>query len=134
MKGKVKGAAMRLKKTRNLLFLKSIVLLFVLPAFSAVFLNSACLLKSKPESTAAETLDSGSSQITVLSQNTMLIPLDIVAPEYAKRTGLISEMLSEGEFDIVGLQEVFAGFSQDSILKAWHLNASYPAVKVYGSR
>jgi hypothetical protein len=113
---------MRLKKSLNPLFKKIFVLLIVLPAFTAVLLNSACLLKPKPENMAAETLGSGNSQIAVLSQNTMLIPLDIVAPEYVKRTGLISEMLSEGEFDIAGLQEVFAGFSQNSILKAWHLN------------
>jgi hypothetical protein len=113
---------MRLKKTRNPLFKKIFVLLIVLPAFTAVLLNSACLLKPKPENIAAKTLESGNPQITVLSQNTMLIPLDIVAPEYVKRTGLISEMLSGGEFDIAGLQEVFAGFSQESILKAWHLN------------
>jgi hypothetical protein len=113
---------MRLKKNRNPLLKKIFVLLIVLPAFTAVLLNSAFLLKPKPENIAAKTLESGNSQITVLSQNTMLIPLDIVAPEYVKRTGLISEMLSKGEFDIAGLQEVFAGFSQDSILKAWHLN------------
>jgi endonuclease/exonuclease/phosphatase family metal-dependent hydrolase len=113
---------MRLKKTWNPLFLKSIVLLLVLPAFTAVFLNSSCLLKPKIEGSAADISGSGSSQITVLSQNTMLIPLDIAAPEYIIRTGLISEMLAEGEFDIVGLQEVFAGASQDSILKTWHHN------------
>jgi hypothetical protein len=114
--------AIRLKKTRNLLFLKSIVLLLLLPAFTAVFLNSACLLKPKIDDSAADISGSASSQITVLSQNTMLIPLDIAAPEYIKRTGLISEMLAEGEFDIAGLQEVFAGASQDSILKAWQHN------------
>jgi hypothetical protein len=114
---------MHLKKTRNLLFLKSIALLLVLPAFSVVFLNSACLLQPKTESATADALNSGISRITVLSQNTMLIPLDIAAPEYAKRTGLISGILSNGDFDIAGLQEVFAGASQDSILKAWHLKA-----------
>ena len=111
------------KKISSLLFLKNISLLLILLLFFSVFLNSACQLKATGKSTSTGNPVPDSSRITVLSQNTMLIPINIVAPEYAKRTVLISELLPEGEFDIVGLQEVFAGASQDSILKAWHLNA-----------
>lgn len=115
--------AMYHKKNHNLLFLKRISLIFILPLLCAVFLNSACQLKVKAESEVANTLVPDSSRITVLSQNTMLIPINVVAPEYTERTVLISEMLSKGQFDIAGLQEVFAGASQDSIMRAWHQNA-----------
>ena len=112
---------MRLKKTGNLPFLlRSIVLLFLLSAIPAVFFNSACSPKPEFRSAAVDTLEPDSSQVTILSQNTMLIPFGIAAPDYVKRTAILAEILSAGKFDIVGLQEVFSDKSQDSILKAWH--------------
>ena len=112
---------MRLKKTGHLLFLlKSVALLLLLPAVPAVFFNSACSPKQELKSVVADTLEPDSSQITILSQNTMLIPFGIAAPDYVKRTGILAEVLSAGEFDIVGLQEVFADKSQNCILEAWH--------------
>ena len=57
--------------------------------------------------------------LKILDQNTMLIPFWPVAPAYVQRTSCIIELISEG-YDIIGLQEVFAGSSQDQIISAWH--------------
>jgi endonuclease/exonuclease/phosphatase family metal-dependent hydrolase len=57
--------------------------------------------------------------LKILDQNTMLIPFWPVAPAYLQRTFCIIELISKG-YDILGLQEVFAGSSQDRIVSAWH--------------
>ena len=49
----------------------------------------------------------------------MLIPFSFVAPAYAQRTFCLIELILE-KYDIVGLQEVFAGSSQNQIISAWH--------------
>jgi hypothetical protein len=57
--------------------------------------------------------------LKILDQNTMLIPFCPVAPAYFQRTSCIIELISKG-YDISGLQEVFAGSSQEGIVSAWH--------------
>lgn len=49
----------------------------------------------------------------------MLIPFSFVAPAYAQRTFCLIELILE-KYDIVGLQEVFAGSSQNQIISTWH--------------
>ncbi len=57
--------------------------------------------------------------VKVLTQNTMLIPFSFVAPAYRQRTYGVIDLILDG-YEIIGLQEVFAGNSQNQIVSAWH--------------
>jgi hypothetical protein len=57
--------------------------------------------------------------IKILTQNTMLIPFDFVAPAFDQRTNCITDMILK-DYGIVSLQEVFNGSSQNRIISAWH--------------
>jgi endonuclease/exonuclease/phosphatase family metal-dependent hydrolase len=50
----------------------------------------------------------------------MLIPFGFVAPQFKYRTTLLAETLEEGDFNIIGLQEIFSDSAQDRILETWH--------------
>ncbi len=55
----------------------------------------------------------------ILTQNTMLIPFSFVAPAFNERTGCIINMILS-DYEIVCLQEVFNGSSQDRIISSWN--------------
>lgn len=57
--------------------------------------------------------------LKVLTQNTMLIPFNFVAPAFTRRADYIIELIQDN-FDIVCLQEVFDGSSQNRIVSSWH--------------
>jgi hypothetical protein len=63
---------------------------------------------------------SDTGNLNILTQNMMLIPFGFVAPQFKYRTTLLAETLKEGDFNIIGLQEIFSDSAQDKILKAWH--------------
>ncbi len=56
--------------------------------------------------------------IKILTQNTMLIPFDFVAPAFNERTGCLIDLILE-DYEIVCLQEVFNGSSQNRIAASW---------------
>jgi exonuclease III len=57
--------------------------------------------------------------IKMLTQNTMLIPFNFVAPAFNERTDCIINLILE-DYGIVCLQEVFNGSSQNRIIASWH--------------
>jgi len=57
--------------------------------------------------------------LKILTQNTMLIPFNFVAPAFNKRTGCIIDLIQK-DYEIVCLQEVFSGSSQNKIISSWH--------------
>jgi len=57
--------------------------------------------------------------LEILTQNTMLIPFNFVAPAFNKRTGCIIDLIQK-DYEIVCLQEVFSGSSQNRIISSWH--------------
>ena len=57
--------------------------------------------------------------IKILTQNTMLIPFDFVAPAFAQRTNCITDLILK-DYGIVCMQEVYNGSSQDRIISGWH--------------
>ena len=59
------------------------------------------------------------SSLKILTQNTMLIPFNFVAPAFRQRAGHIAELIQD-DFDIVCLQEVVDGSSQNRIVSSWH--------------
>jgi hypothetical protein len=56
--------------------------------------------------------------IKMLTQNTMLIPFNFLAPAFNERTGCIINLILEN-YEIVCLQEVFNGSSQNRIIDSW---------------
>jgi endonuclease/exonuclease/phosphatase family metal-dependent hydrolase len=60
------------------------------------------------------------NQINFLTQNTMLIPFGFVAPSFKERTELITGLLPDSDFNIIGLQEVFWDRAQNKILDSWY--------------
>ena len=56
--------------------------------------------------------------IKFLTQNTMLIPFNFVAPAFDERTGCIIDLILN-DYDIVCLQEVFNGSSQNAMISSW---------------
>jgi len=57
--------------------------------------------------------------LKILTQNTMLIPFNFVAPAFNERTGCIIDLIQK-DYEIVCLQEVFSGSSQNRIISSWH--------------
>lgn len=116
---------MKKKKSRpSILFL----IIFIL-ALPALLLSMQCkndyestVLNGKIEIPATPGMDDSQGNelfLSILTQNTMLIPFNFVGPAFDQRTGHIIELVRD-EFDIVLLQEVFNGNSQDRIVTAWH--------------
>ncbi|MCD4669745.1 MAG: hypothetical protein K8S14_04810, partial [Actinomycetia bacterium] len=57
--------------------------------------------------------------LKILTQNTMLIPFNFIAPAFNERTGCIIDLILK-DYEIVCLQEVFSGNSQNRIISSWH--------------
>jgi endonuclease/exonuclease/phosphatase family metal-dependent hydrolase len=83
--------------------------------FTILFL---CACASPVESDALVVPTQKHPLLTVLSQNTMLIPLHFLAPSYPQRTILFSQILPKN-YDIACLQEVFGAKSHRMIIDAW---------------
>jgi len=57
--------------------------------------------------------------IKILTQNTMLIPFNFIAPAFDERTDCVIDLILE-DYGIVCLQEVFNGSSQNRIISSWN--------------
>ncbi len=68
--------------------------------------------------------------LKILTQNTMLIPFNFIAPAFNERTGCIIDLILK-DYEIVCLQEVFSGNSENRIISSWH-DMVYQGIKNNG--
>jgi hypothetical protein len=75
------------------------------------------------ESVSSNQADKGEllegESIKLLTQNTMLIPFNFVAPAFNERTNCIIDLILK-DYGIVCLQEVYSGNSQNRIISSWN--------------
>ena len=119
-------------------FLKSpdvFLTIFIIVLSALLFFSTQCSIVNLRSATNSEINISvekniGSSQddneelfkkktINILTQNTMLIPFNFIAPAFNERTDCIIDLILE-DYEIVCLQEVFNGNSQNRIISSWH--------------
>ena len=94
-----------------------IIIMHGIPASISCKNSNIANCKNQPVITYQQT-DTG--KLNILTQNMMLIPFGFVAPQFKYRTALLAETLKKGDFNIIGLQEIFSDTAQDNILEAWH--------------
>ncbi len=122
-------------KTKDSRSIRSFLIIFTLILSVLLLLSARCknnhestfpgpeikitVIEDIDDSGSDQSKDPGGPSLKVLTQNTMLIPFDFVAPAFSQRTGHIIDLVQDN-FDIVCLQEVFDGNSQNRIASSWH--------------
>ena len=109
------------------IFLLTFSLLLLLSSQCTMISNGAALDSELELSSEKSTGDIANNKekifkretIKILTQNTMLIPFDFVAPAFDQRTNCITDLILK-DYGIVSLQEVYNGSSQNRIISAWH--------------
>lgn len=119
-------------KSSGLYLIIFIITLLVLLFFSTEcsIINSSELDITVEENTDIKQNNKDSSEkksLKILTQNTMLIPFNFVAPAFNERTDCIIDFILK-DYEIVCLQEVFSGSSQNRIISSWH-NMIYQDIK-----
>lgn len=113
--------------TYLIIFLLVLSLLLFLSTQCALF-NKRAAIDPKIKFSSEDNISANTSDekelfekktIKILTQNTMLIPFDFVAPAFVQRTNCITDLILK-DYGIVCLQEVFNGDSQNKIISAWH--------------
>jgi hypothetical protein len=124
--------SMRLKSLRTFpvyltVFLLIISILLFLSSQCTMISNGSTLdseLEFSPEDNNENYLNNKEKlfkkeTIKILTQNTMLIPFDFVAPAFDQRTDCITDLILK-DYGIVCMQEVYNGSSQNKIVSSWH--------------
>ncbi|HAJ95760.1 MAG TPA: hypothetical protein DCP02_05960 [Actinobacteria bacterium] len=135
---------------KNRLYIKSKLLkshgisliIFIISLSILLFFSTECSIANKISSNNSElniTIEESTDikqdsealfkkkSIKILTQNTMLIPFNFIAPAFNQRTGCIIDLILKN-YGIACLQEVFSGSSQNRIISSWH-DMIYQGVK-----
>jgi len=103
--------------------------IFIITLSVLLFFSTECSIANNSESDIAVEESTDIKQhnkelpekkiLKILTQNTMLIPFNFVAPAFNERTGCIIDLILK-DYEIVCLQEIFSGNSQNRIISSWH--------------